>query len=134
MPALCSPPLYRLVVLDIFYNSSPLLEALVVCTEEASKDCGRQHVPKDLHVVCFHLFVSSLSSVGSGFSFNPSALLEALVVCTEEASKDSGRQHVPDDLHVVCLHLLVSSLLLGGLPGGPLLLFVLLRTIVEGVC
>jgi hypothetical protein len=31
------------------------------------------------------------------------------------------------------LHLLVSSLLLGGLPGGPLLLFVLLGTIVEGV-
>jgi hypothetical protein len=60
MPALCSPPLYRLVVLDIFYNSSPLLEALVVRTEEASKDCGRQHVPQDLHVVCSHLLVSSL--------------------------------------------------------------------------
>ena len=106
---------------------------LVVRTEEADKDGRGQHVPKDLHVVCFHLFVSSLSSVGSGFSFNPSALLEALVVCTEEASKDCGRQHVPQDLHVVCPHLLVSSLLLGGLPDGPLLLCVLLGTIVERV-
>ena len=57
-----------------------------------------------------------------------------LVGPTEEADKDGGGQDVPKDLHVVCPHLLVSSLLLGGLPGVPLLLCVLLGTIVEGVC
>jgi hypothetical protein len=56
-----------------------------------------------------------------------------LVGSTEEAGKDGGGQPLPKDLHVVCPHLLVSSLLLGGLPGGPLLLCVLLRTIVERV-
>ena len=83
MPALCSPPLYRLVVL--------------------------------------------------GFSYNSSAPLGMLVASTEEAGKDGGGQHVPEDLYVVRFHLLVSSLPLGGLPGGPLLFCVLLRTIVEGV-
>ena len=52
------------MVLGIFYNTSPLLEALVG-TGEAGEDGRGQEVPKDLHVVCFHLLLSSLSSVGS---------------------------------------------------------------------
>jgi hypothetical protein len=60
MPALCSPPLYRLLVLGFSYNPNPLLEALVAPTNEAGKDGGGQHVPEDLYVVRSHLLLSFL--------------------------------------------------------------------------
>ena len=91
-------------------------------------------MPQDLHVVCPHYAHSSLSFVVFGVFYNSSIPLGRLVGPANEAGKDGRGQYVPDDLHVVCSHLLLSSLLLGGLPGGPLLLCVLLGTIVEGVC
>jgi hypothetical protein len=59
-----TPPLYVLSVLGFSYNPSAPLEALVGSGQEAGEHSGREHVPKDLHVVRSHLprLLSSLCS------------------------------------------------------------------------